>query len=32
MNLLKKLDNLFFIIGRTLLGLYFIGPWIEQSF
>ena len=32
MNLLKKLDNLFFIIGRTLLGLYFIGPGLSKVF
>ena len=32
MNLLKKLDNLFFIVGRTLLGLYFIGPGLGKVF
>ena len=32
MNLLRKLDNLFFIIGRTLLGLYFIGPGLSKVF
>ena len=32
MNLLKKLDNLFFIIGRTLLGLHFIGPGLSKVF
>jgi len=32
MNLLKKLDNLFFIVGRTLLGLYFIGPGLSKVF
>ena len=32
MNLLKKLDNLFFIGGRTLLGLYFIGPGLSKVF
>ena len=29
---LKKLDNLFFIIGRSLLGLYFIGPGLGKVF
>ena len=32
MNLLKKLDNLFCIGGRTLLGLYFIGPGLSKVF
>mgnify|MGYP001102968639 CR=1 FL=1 len=32
MNLLQKLDNLFFIVGRTLLGLYFIGPGLSKVF
>jgi putative oxidoreductase len=32
MNLLKKLDNLFFIVGRTLLGLYFIGSGLGKVF
>ena len=32
MNLLKKLGNLFFIVGRTLLGLYFIGPGLSKVF
>ena len=29
---LKKLDNLFFIIGRSLLGLYFIAPGLSKVF
>ena len=29
---LKKLDNLFFIVGRSLLGLYFIGPGLGKIF
>mgnify|MGYP001287540183 FL=1 len=29
---LKKLDNLFFIVGRSLLGLYFIGPGLSKIF
>ena len=29
---LKKLDNLFFIVGRSLLGLYFIGPGLGKVF
>lgn len=32
MHFLKKLDNLFFIVGRTLLGLYFIGPGLGKVF
>ena len=28
----KKLDNLFFIIGRSLLGLYFIAPGLSKVF
>ena len=30
MEWLKKLDNLFFIMGRSLLGLYFIGPGLSK--
>jgi len=29
---LKKLDNLFFIVGRSLLGLYFIAPGLSKVF
>ena len=29
---LKKLDNLFFIVGRSLLGLYFIVPGVSKVF
>ena len=29
---LKKLDNLFFIVGRSLLGLYFIVPGLSKVF
>jgi putative oxidoreductase len=32
MEWLKKLDNLFFIMGRSLLGLYFIGPGLSKIF
>ena len=32
MEWLKKFDNLFFIIGRSLLGLYFIGPGLSKVF
>ncbi len=32
MERLKKFDNLFFIIGRSLLGLYFIGPGLSKVF
>ena len=32
MNLLKKLDNLFFIVGRSLRVLYFIGPGLSKVF
>ena len=32
MKWLKKLDSLFFIIGRSLLGLYFIGPGLSKVF
>ena len=32
MEWLKKLDNLFFILGRSLLGLYFIGPGLSKVF
>jgi len=32
MEWLKKFDNLFFIIGRSLLGLYFIGPGLSKIF
>ena len=32
MEWLKKLDNLFFTIGRSLLGLYFIGPGLSKIF
>lgn len=32
MEWLKKLDNLFFITGRFLLGLYFIGPGLSKVF
>ena len=32
MEWLKKLDNLFFITGRSLLGLYFIGPGLSKVF
>ena len=32
MEWLKKLDNLFFIMGRSLLGLYFIGPGLSKVF
>ena len=31
-RLLKKLDSLFFITGRSLLGLYFIGPGLGKVF
>ena len=29
---LKKLDNLFFIVGRSLLGLYFIAPGLSKVY
>ena len=32
MEWLKKLDSLFFITGRSLLGLYFIGPGLGKVF
>lgn len=32
MEWLKKLDNLFFILGRSLLGLYFIVPGLSKVF
>ena len=32
MEWLKKLDSLFFIVGRSLLGLYFIGPGLSKIF
>ena len=32
MEWLKKLDNLFFIMGRSLLGLYFIAPGLSKVF
>jgi putative oxidoreductase len=32
MESLKKLDSLFFIMGRSLLGLYFIGPGLSKIF
>ena len=32
MEWLKKLDNLFFITGRSLLGLYFIGAGLSKVF
>ena len=32
MEWLKKFDNLFFIIGRSLLGLYFIIPGLSKIF
>jgi putative oxidoreductase len=32
MEWLKKLDSLFFIMGRSLLGLYFIGPGLSKIF
>jgi putative oxidoreductase len=32
MEWLKKLDNLFFVVGRSLLGLYFIGPGVSKVF
>mgnify|MGYP001234046778 FL=1 len=32
MEWLKKLDNLFFVLGRSLLGLYFIGPGLSKVF
>ena len=32
MEWLQKFDNLFFIIGRSLLGLYFIGPGLTKIF
>ena len=32
MEWLKKLDNLFFITGRSLLGLYFILPGLSKIF
>ena len=32
MEWLKKLDSLFFIVGRSLLGLYFIGPGLGKIF
>ena len=32
MEWLKKLDNLFFITGRSLLGLYFIVPGLSKVF
>jgi len=30
--MVKKFDNLFFVIGRTLLGLYFIVPGLGKDF
>lgn len=30
MEWLKKYDNYYFVLGRTLLGLYFIGPGITK--
>ena len=32
MEWLIKIDNLFFITGRSLLGLYFIGPGLSKVF
>ena len=32
MESLRKLDTLFFIVGRSLLGLYFIGPGLSKVF
>ena len=32
MEWFKKFDNLFFVIGRTLLGLYFIVPGLGKVF
>ena len=32
MEWLKKLDGLFFVAGRSLLGLYFIGPGLSKVF
>ena len=32
MEWLKKLDTIFFIVGRSLLGLYFIGPGLSKVF
>jgi len=32
MELFKKLDGLFFITGRSLLGLYFIAPGLSKVF
>ena len=32
MEWLTKFDNLFFILGRTLLGFYFIGPGLGKIF
>jgi len=32
MKWFKKLDSLFFIVGRSLLGLYFIGPGLSKVF
>ena len=32
MKWFKKLDSLFFIAGRSLLGLYFIGPRLSKVF
>ena len=30
MEWLKKYDNIYFIVGRSLLGLYFIGPGLSK--
>ncbi len=32
MEWLKKFDSLFFVAGRSLLGLYFIGPGLSKVF
>jgi len=32
MEWLKKFDGLFFVAGRSLLGLYFIGPGLSKVF
>tara|TARA_Y100000748_G_scaffold277215_1_gene254064 strand:- start:509 stop:898 length:390 start_codon:yes stop_codon:yes gene_type:complete len=32
MEWFKKLDSLFFIVGRSLLGLYFIGPGLSKVY
>ncbi len=32
MKWINKIDSLFFIVGRSLLGLYFIGPGLSKIF